>query len=509
MSAFDGYLYAWKPSGKKVPGWPVRVQLPAADLAGTAPNDYVHDTKLISPPASATSSAPASRRSSSPAWSASTRARPTDSWIYGIWPDGNRHAGGPYMPGWPVGLTSLAGCYDQSIDFVEEGATPPSIADFDGSGQLRVVTIGRHRDAGGAQRRRLGVQALSAQPARREACNAIPPYYPGDPLTISLTGQGAIGDLLGNGTPDYVQSSAGGISLTNALGGSAAALPQTYEKAWDVPTGDVLPELPPAAGRLPVLRRGAGRQPERRQRERGASTPTTPAGSTPTSRAAGEAPGFPKFTGQWPSFSGVVGDPKFNGNLRLAYGTREGSLFLWRVGGKPSRNDSWWHYHHDEHNSGLYGNDTRRPAVAANLRLIPRRGHATLRWRAPGDDGVSGGPVKRYEIFVSHRRITQGRLDRIRRVKPPTPGAPSHSQEARISRGRPPSAVRRRPLGRRRREHLGAEAGQAAPSEPGWSANRRPGNGIGFRRNAPQGASPGVGGECPVSERREHGHGCS
>jgi hypothetical protein len=44
------------------------------------------------------------------------------SWMYGIWPDGNLHPGGPYMPGWPVGPTSLAGRYDQSIDFVEEGA---------------------------------------------------------------------------------------------------------------------------------------------------------------------------------------------------------------------------------------------------------------------------------------------------------------------------------------------------------------------------------------------------
>ena len=28
------------------------------------------------------------------------------SWIYGIWPDGNNHSGGPYMPGWPVGTMS-------------------------------------------------------------------------------------------------------------------------------------------------------------------------------------------------------------------------------------------------------------------------------------------------------------------------------------------------------------------------------------------------------------------
>jgi hypothetical protein len=335
------------------------------------------------------------------------------------------------MPGWPVGLTSLAGCYDQSIDFVEEGATPPSIADFDGSGQLRVVTSGVTGTPVALNGDGSVFSTLSPT-CPSEACNAIPPYYPGDPLTISLTGQGAIGDLLGNGKPDYVQSSAGGISLTNALDGSAAALPQTYEKAWDVPTGDILPSFPRLQDGFPFYvaalvsnLSGGSESAVIDSNDTGWIHAYEPSG--------GEAAGFPKFTGQWPSFSGVVGDPKFNGNLRLAYGTREGSLFLWRVGGKPSRNDSWWHYHHDEQNSGLYGNDTRRPAVAANLRLIPRRGHATLRWRAPGDDGVSGGPVKRYEIFVSHRRITQGRLDRIRRVKPPTPGAPSHIQEARIS----------------------------------------------------------------------------
>jgi hypothetical protein len=430
MSAFDGYLYAWKPSGKKVPGWPVGVQLPAADLAGTAPNDYIHDTKLVFPPSVGDVLGTGKPQVFVPSMECLNTGSSHHSWIYGIWPDGNRHAGGPYMAGWPVGLTSLAGCYDQSIDFVEEGATPPSIADFDGSGQLRVVTSGVTGTPVALNGDGSVFSTLSPT-CPSEACNAIPPYYPGDPLTISLTGQGAIGDLLGNGKPDYVQSSAGGISLTNALDGSAAALPQTYEKAWDVPTGDILPSFPRLQDGFPFYvaalvsnLSGGGESAVIDSNDTGWIHAYEPSG--------GEAAGFPKFTGQWPSFSGVVGDPKFNGNLRLAYGTREGSLFLWRVGGKPSRNDSWWHYHHDEHNSGLYGNDTRRPAVAANLRLIPRRGHATLRWRAPGDDGVSGGPVKRYEIFVSHRRITQGRLDRIRRVKPPTPRAPSHSQEARI-----------------------------------------------------------------------------
>src|SRR5205823_14131577 len=101
------------------------------------------------------------------------------------------------------------------------------------------------------------------------------------------------------------------------------------------------------------------------------------------STKGGEAPGFPKYTGQWPSFSGVVGDPGLDGHQQLAFGTREGSLFVWRVGGDAARNDSWWHYRHDERNTGLYGLDTRRPAAIGDLRAGPGR---TLQWTAPGGD---------------------------------------------------------------------------------------------------------------------------
>ena len=43
-------------------------------------------------------------------------------WLYGIWPDGNRHAAVPYLPHWPVGRADAVDrCYDQSIDFVGRG----------------------------------------------------------------------------------------------------------------------------------------------------------------------------------------------------------------------------------------------------------------------------------------------------------------------------------------------------------------------------------------------------
>jgi hypothetical protein len=421
MSAFDGRLYAWRPDGTPVPGWPVEVKLPPSQLAGSS--NYIRDAKLIFSPSVGDVLGTGRQQVFVPSF----ECLGGRSWIYGIWPDGNRHPGGPFLPGWPVGLSTLAGCYDQSIDFVQEGASPASIADFDGSGHLRVVTAGvtgvpLALNGDGSQFKGLSPGCPSA------ACGPIPPYYPADPLTVSVTGQGGIGDLLGSGTPQFVQSNAGAISLTNSLDDIGHAhLPHTYEKAWDVGSGGVFPTFPRSQDGFPFF-----------------DAPLVAGLSSSNARAVieandsgwihayepegGEAPGFPKFTGQWPSFSGVIGDPELDGKLRLAYGTREGSLFLWRVGGSPARNDSWWHFHHDEYNTGLFGNDTRRPAAIGKVNVQRGPGGALLRWRAPGDNGMSNGPVRRYEIYLSHKKITGDNLERARRVEGPKPQQPADWQ---------------------------------------------------------------------------------
>ena len=118
-----------------------------------------------------------------------------------------------------------------------------------------------------------------------------------------------------------------------------------------------------------------------------------------------------------------------NGQMRLAYGTREGYLFVWSVGGAPARNDQWWHYHHDERNTGLYGLDTRRPAAVAGLRA--RRGadgRITLTWRAPGDDAMVGRAA-RYAAVTLRRPATARRIARARPVTGLPAPAPARSRE--------------------------------------------------------------------------------
>ena len=116
--------------------------------------------------------------------------------------------------------------------------------------------------------------------------------------------------------PSTSRARRGATSLTAALGDSPAALPQTYEKAWDVKSGAVLSGFPRLQDGFPFyvapLVAGLDSSQQRAvidSNDSGWIHAYEPAG--------GEAPGFPKFTGQWPSFSGVVGDPRFDGNLRL------------------------------------------------------------------------------------------------------------------------------------------------------------------------------------------------
>jgi hypothetical protein len=240
-----------------------------------------------------------------------------------------------------------------SIDFVEEGAAPASIADFDGSGTLRIATAGVTGPPVVLNGNGSVFKTLSPA-CGTSACAPNPPYYPGDPLTLELTGQGGIGDLLGDGTPRYVLSNAGAASLSlfNSDKGTAH-LPQTYEQAWNVSTGANLATFPRAQDGFPFFDSPliANLSDSRQQaviegNDSGWIHAYEPSG--------GEAPGFPKFTGQWPSFSGVIAGAGPGGQQRLAYGTREGSLFVWNIGGS-AKHDSWPHFRGNASNSGLLG----------------------------------------------------------------------------------------------------------------------------------------------------------
>jgi hypothetical protein len=355
-------------------------------------------------------------------------------WLYGIWADGNHHSGGAYLPGWPAALSSLDFCYDQSIDFVGEGVAPPDFAKIGGGWKIVSGAVTGNVEALNPNG---SVFSTFSAACGSSACSPNPPYRPaGDTHTLTLTGQGGFGDLSGSGTPQFVGSSTGLESILLALGQAGeAALPQVYEKAWDVQSGQVLPGFPQRQDGFPfydapitadVSASSGGTRDAIEANDNYFIHAWGPTGA--------EAPGFPKYTGQWTGFVGAVGDPRMNSHLQLVYGTREGDLFRWNVPGSSALNNSWWHYRHDEWNTGQYGLDTRPPAPVGGLTAARTHGGAVhVSLIAPGDDWMVG-KASRYQVRASASPITPAGFGSARgTLSAPKPSAAGKHQSFTVS----------------------------------------------------------------------------
>ena len=426
MSSYDGHLYAFQPNGDAVPGWPVKVELPQSMKDAIGAGDYISDPKLMMAPAVADVLGNGTDQVFLPSFECDEGDG--KSFAYAVQSDGNNHPGGAFLPGWPVTLSTLAGCYSQSIDFVQEGANAATIGDFDGSGNFRIAIT---PVAGAPVILNADGSVFKAMlpTCPSDACDGYPPYYAPDSITVGVTSQSAIGDLNGDGLPEFMQPVAGATSLTGAFGDAGqAALAHVFDQAWDPTTGKTLDNFPTDQDGFPFFS-----SPVVANLTGDGNRSMVTANDSYWIHARGpdgqEAPGFPKWTGQWTSFGGAVGDPKLDGQQYLAYGTREGQIFLWKVGGKPSLNDQWWHYRHDEHNSGRYGNDTRPPA---GVRFVVKRSKksAKVTWKASGDDGVSGGKVAAVQVYRSSQKISLSQLGS--RIKLPQIAKPNGQQKVNL-----------------------------------------------------------------------------
>ncbi|MGA7396348.1 MAG: S8 family serine peptidase [Solirubrobacterales bacterium] len=429
MSSFDGHVYAWQPNGKSVPGWPVEVSLPDSIKNTIPPEDFFRDPKLMTTPAVGDVLGTGTDQVFLPGFDCDDNKG--EVFGYGIQSEGNRAPGGKYLPGWPVRMKSLAGCYSESIDFVQEGGNAASIADFDGSGinriQMTPVTgFPQIINADGSVYKNLAGSCPTL------VCQGIAPYFGADAITVGVTGQGAIGDLDSNGTPEYMQPMAGGVTLSAALDDAGqAALPAVFDMAWNPNDGSVKENFPVSQDGFPffVSPIVANLTPDGNRSMIASNDSYWIHARGPDGK---EAPGFPKWTGQWTSFGGVIGEPKFDGQQYLSYGTREGQIFLWKVGGNPELSNEWSHYRHDEHNSGRYGNDTRPPA-GMKVKVKRFKKQAKLTWAAPGNNGVNNGKVTKYQLYRSTSQISLDSLGKASRLKAPKILAPNKTQKIKLS----------------------------------------------------------------------------
>src|SRR3989475_7816803 len=228
MTAFDGFVYAFRPDGTTAPGWPVEIELPASyftDQGGTVdPGRYIRDAKVMYPVTVADVLDLGAPQVFVPSFESNGQGSSTEdlaesllgfnpsndaaaTWLYGLYADGNDHPGGPYIHPpdgtWPVTVQSTSLTYDQSIDFVGESTSPPVIADF-GSGPRLItgpITGGVYslRPDGSVERR----LRLSCSPC---GWSSLPPYRTRDTHTLVLTRTRGLRDLYGTRTPPLIMN---------------------------------------------------------------------------------------------------------------------------------------------------------------------------------------------------------------------------------------------------------------------------------------------------------------
>jgi hypothetical protein len=384
----DGYIHIWKPDGSPLLGWPKKVELP---------NNYpiedgyvrINDQKIVTSPVIADLDGDGD-------WEIVVMTQYNDTpgadlQLFGKSHVMAYHHDGRTVSGWPAEVDAMAIYYGSAQDFITEGSSSPVACDVDGDGADEIVVspLFSHPivlDGNGTVINQYtgGAAPLKNVGGLMEALNALAGDYP-----MGFTTTGAFGTFDGGIT--YAQAGSGmrGILQMFLTPGQGVWL-KNFERAFDAGSGTPRTGFPAFFQGLnflgsPVIAdvTGDGR------------CEIIDVGDSSALHAyqagGGQAPGFPKFTTGWVIWSPSIGDLDADGRVEIVALTREGWLMVWETPGKSTANTEWWHYHHDEWNTGRYGTDTRPPGIARNIRVSADA--REIRFTAPGDDWYTGKPA--------------------------------------------------------------------------------------------------------------------
>ncbi len=382
-SALDGNLYAWHADGSPVAGFPVRladrarVSIDAATgkatpLAGFDVRD--RGAKSLSSPAVADLDgdgrpeivvATNEEYGNEPnafaiessllrnlqlllananvdAFSLDTNGR-----VYVVHADGNNHAGGAFLPGWPVKVPLLTPGVLPTVGTGTPGS--PAITDIDGLGNKRIAIFGMigpvvllKPDGTPSLGTLSGAPRVLAVDFPGRGFPTIPATAgsPDAPFFGAL-GSGAFGDITGDGLPEYVAPTGGLRKLLDTVAsGQQGQLPdadsfvedgvlaQHQLTAWDPRTGALSPAFPRPMEDMQFIGSPALADVD----GDGIAEAINGSGAylVRAYRADGTEPaGWPKFTHGWHIGSPTPGDVDGDGLTEIVIISREGKLFVW------------------------------------------------------------------------------------------------------------------------------------------------------------------------------------
>ncbi|MEK6276709.1 MAG: S8 family serine peptidase [Actinomycetota bacterium] len=401
-SALDEHLYAWDGSGTPLPGFPVKLRVgpcsdafPCAESVNSpAVGDIAGDSKPeIVVPTNEIESADPGPEDLADAFNqglinALTGAVGGTGRVYAVHADGNGHAGGPFVGGWPI---KPGGVAPDALPFAGPGIDP-ALGNIDGDPALEVIgsiTSGTvfATNGNGSNAVNYDPSASSADITDKSAALGLFEY----PVLADLDGLPGLEVLKGGFT-------------TNQLANLVVVgqnLPYNHVlSAWNGQTGARLPAYPQAVEDYQLL----------------SSPAVSDVSSAPGAEAivgtglyllrninaqGVEGSGWPKFTGGWNFAVPGIGDVDGDGKLEVSSLTREGFSFLWDTD-QPAcgTNDQWWTSRHDEFGTGNYNTDSRPPGTPTELTATPTANGLDLSWKQPGDDWLCG-TATRFRVLAS------------------------------------------------------------------------------------------------------------
>ena len=352
--------------------------------------------------------------------------KPANTRLYAIQANGERHSGGPFLPGWPAKLAIVNA---ELLPVVGEGMTGYPVIGKVSCGGGGGPKIGAMSNNGLAYvfnpngRSCYGRAGGADIPLQTDGYTSQPDH----PL-VPAVGLPAFADLDGTGL-SFVAPAAG---LARALD---VALPdyqptgQDFVAAWSLSGGGQLrPNFPQPVNDLQFL---TGPSIADLDGEPGQEIVegTASMDLNAFSAAGTELRGWPKLTTDWTVANPTIGsfgtlDTASSARKVVIAETRSGYINAYRTQAPACSPSGWPRFHHDSANSGDYGRDATLPGAPYGAKFTGR----TVTFKAPGDDLLCG-TAKRYQVVTSSTRIHPADFGQAQPLwGAPTPKAAGGSQ---------------------------------------------------------------------------------